>query len=139
MILANKIKLTTWATILKLTFGHLNMSIWGHISCTLSKKQFKHILFYERNQFYQVELVNIKNKDSWSENRNRKMKFLPLYIREIWFYLDIFLCPNMKFKCPKSIILAALVPNHTLKCLKREFCLTWKRKKKTLSWISHFR
>ena len=67
MILALKFELTAGATILKLRFGHLNMSISAHISHTYSRKGYKHILFYKKkSQFYLVELEKIKIKDSWS-------------------------------------------------------------------------
>ena len=65
-ILALKIELTTGAIILKLTYGHFNMSVWAHILFTFSRKQKKNIMFFDRNQFYPVELENINNKDSWS-------------------------------------------------------------------------
>ena len=38
------------------TFGHQDMSIWPHISCTYRAKQYQHILFYKKNQFDQVDL-----------------------------------------------------------------------------------
>ena len=44
-------------------------------------------------------------------------------LREIWAHMDIFECPNVKFKCLKSPILAVVVPNHTLKCPKRIFLI----------------
>ena len=50
MILALKFELTAGATILKLRFGHLNMSISAHISHTYSRKGYKHILFYKKKK-----------------------------------------------------------------------------------------
>ena len=35
--------------------------------------------------------------------------------------MDIFQCPNVTFRWPKSLILAAFIPNHTLKHPKRNF------------------
>ena len=61
-------------------------------------------------------------KLSFLQNKGALIFFL-LSVLEMVAYLDIFLCPNVKFKCPKSPILAAFILNHTLNCPKHIFFL----------------
>ena len=110
MILALKIELTAGATILKLIFGNLDMSIWANISRTYSKKQYKHILFLSKKSILssifgkksRILILGLKIELIVGA-KILKLNFYPLYLIKLIFfkskvleYLFLYLCVKWK-------------------------------------------